>query len=87
MVDRLWAVSLLFFNSESSTQGTKTEINKFMSSQENIYSIASILNHSLKSNYVNTFEFQNESTYRKSLSVNLRLLVPKLFFDTVIKFH
>ena len=36
---------------------------------------------------MNIFEFQNESTYRQSLLVILRLLVPKLIFDTVIKFH
>ena len=42
-----------------------------MSSQENIYGITSLLNYSLKYNYVNIFEFQNESTkkltYKQSL--------------------
>ena len=36
---------------------------------------------------MNIFEFKNECTCRQSLSVNLQLLVPKLIFDTVIKFH
>ena len=37
---------------------------------------------------MNIFEFQNESAlYRQSILVNLRLSVPKLISDTVIKFH
>ena len=44
MLDRLSAVSLFYLSIQRNTQGTKTEINKFMSSQENIENITLNLN-------------------------------------------
>ena len=68
MLDRLWAVSLLFFNSVSSARGTKTEINKFMTSQENI-----ILQHNIK------FELFTEIKLSEHFRISKRIYLQTKF--------